>query len=1575
MADNKVLLELEIVQKGKSISIVQKETEKLKKSQDRLADSSKKSTKQQEKGYGRQKQGLIQTANSTKNFSKLANTIDGGGGGTSLVGAYATLAANVFAATAAFNALARAAEFQQLQQGLEIIGNQSGRTLSVLAEGLREATNGALSLEQASRGAALGVSGGFGGAELEGLAEIAKGASIALGRDMADAFDRLTRGAIKLEPEILDELGIMVRLDDAVEQYAAQLNKSAGSLSQLERRQAFMNAILVQGSAKFGDISEKADPTAFQKLGATFGDLTREIFTFINETLRLNTVVDFLAGSTTALLGTMIAFGSTIATQIVPALGQFSTRAFAAAAASRDVAKEALEFADESVVAARSAVGAFEGGTKGFQLLNKKIADGSASTKDFDDTLRRLRISETKRAKALATTDAKNLAAKEAQLKQIKRQIALTEELKLAQVGQSTAQLQATRSEIAADFAEQQAENVRAFSDGELGLAAAITASNANIDSKNKKLKKLSKTNKKSTGITRLFVAANTALAVSFAKISANIKLLALQFVKFLPIIGAVLVAVGAAIVIFDRIFNTEEAKAYRKAIEDLDTILGKLPEKVEEYQKAMASATSNAQMQIRAFTIISNSIKEINDQLIKTRKLRAEAGGDVAGFGISGRERDRDIFGRISNLDVGEERAVSFDDILGAGGEQIYSRTGPTAAGIADLKQDLRNAFAVDDTEEFKSLKGLMNSELPGLAEALRGELTKQGVFNNDKGTGLFDIDGDLTEKQANVILDKVASSIANVQSNFAGLGDSVKTFSAELQNTEKIASQFTQKFFPKTSATDIIDSFNSLKRGLVEIQSEVEKAGLGKEGSDTNIAALGTALSESGENVKKLLGAELGNDMTELAKVQGRITALSEKENLTGFERIELRVKERQEAEILEKLGTDGVEKLETTLQLLKDIQRSEIERKNNLQRIATIQKSVTKATKVSSAAITADVALSKQKLAIDQNALQDQLKIVANAVDVTTEDKTQAELKADLLAKAKELNTEGKNAKEVAAINLQLATLERLELEEQLSLATEKHRIDQAEAQLDKQSAARRQKNFDLAKREFDLSERQASRRFGEGGGGELATALRLRETEEERKAIATDRINAEIKLVKAQAEILKAELSVLAERSKDETTRANLLAIIPEIDKNTTAAVDVLNRELDVTIAEIGDSFTQVIDKIFEKSSALVTLTDNMVLLATRANDLSTITGTGEEGEVTDEDKAVNRAEKVKFSLNVIDKAFTDFGTRIEEMFGEDGAVISALSNFIGILANIAINVPESFAKIDESLDGNSAKMAKFAVVAESVSSVISGFSAILQADAQRREKIIDDQINAEKAMDGKSKESVGKIAALEKKKEAMAKKSFETNKKLQIANAVISTAAAVAGTYASMTKINPFLATALAVMMGALGMAQVAIIKKQQYSGGTADVTPAQTSLSIGKASNAVDVSQSATGGELNYLRGGRTSGSDMGGAGAYLPGSAMGKRGYAMGGDGIVVGERGPEVINPAAPVDIVPNFALGGGSTNVNFSINAIDSAGVEDVLTNQRGNIIRMIREAANENGERFLETIDTQTYGSSS
>ena len=84
---------------------------------------------------------------------------------------------------------------------------------------------------------------------------------------------------------------------------------------------------------------------------------------------------------------------------------------------------------------------------------------------------------------------------------------------------------------------------------------------------------------------------------------------------------------------------------------------------------------------------------------------------------------------------------------------------------------------------------------------------------------------------------------------------------------------------------------------------------------------------------------------------------------------------------------------------------------------------------------------------------------------------------------------------------------------------------------------------------------------------------------------------------------------------------------------------------------------------------------------------------------------------------------------------------------------------------------------------------------------------------------------------------------------------------------------------------------------------------------------------------------------------------------------YATGGE-ILVGERGPEVVTPLAPVEVTANDKIG-GTTNVNFSINAVDAAGVEELLTAQRGNIIGMIREAANEHGEEFMEDVNTGAY----
>ena len=136
---------------------------------DKQSKAIDKNTKKKKQGtqasnrHNKAEKALYQTnLSASKGFSKMNQTM---GGSSGVVAAYATLAANVFALTAAFGALSRAAQVTQLEKGLQLMGNQSGRTLSIMADGLREVTGMAISAEEAMRGAAMGVSGGFGGAD------------------------------------------------------------------------------------------------------------------------------------------------------------------------------------------------------------------------------------------------------------------------------------------------------------------------------------------------------------------------------------------------------------------------------------------------------------------------------------------------------------------------------------------------------------------------------------------------------------------------------------------------------------------------------------------------------------------------------------------------------------------------------------------------------------------------------------------------------------------------------------------------------------------------------------------------------------------------------------------------------------------------------------------------------------------------------------------------------------------------------------------------------------------------------------------------------------------------------------------------------------------------------------------------------------------------------------------------------------------------------------------------------------------------------------------------------------------
>ena len=232
---------------------------------------------------GRSQTRLGQASASTgRQFSAQASGLGG------LVAAYAGAAANVFAITQAFAALQRAAQAETIVQGTKTLALEIGANGAEIIRTVQEITQSQLTLAEASASINIALSAGFNTEQIEGLTEVSMKASRALGRTLTDAFTRVTRGAAKLEPELLDELGIFTRIDPAVEAYAAKLNVATSSLTKFEKRQAFVNAVIEEGQRKFSSIdttipsSQKSIEqliVALTDLAKTFGQLVANVLT------------------------------------------------------------------------------------------------------------------------------------------------------------------------------------------------------------------------------------------------------------------------------------------------------------------------------------------------------------------------------------------------------------------------------------------------------------------------------------------------------------------------------------------------------------------------------------------------------------------------------------------------------------------------------------------------------------------------------------------------------------------------------------------------------------------------------------------------------------------------------------------------------------------------------------------------------------------------------------------------------------------------------------------------------------------------------------------------------------------------------------------------------------------------------------------------------------------------------------------------------------------------------------------------------------------------------------------------
>jgi hypothetical protein len=288
--------------------------------------------------YGQARGSMGSTGAAGRDFANQAQGLGG------LVRLYATYAANVFAVSAAFNALSQAMNTTNMVQGLNQLGAASGVAMGNLAKQFADASGGAISLRESMESTAKAISAGLSQTQFIKLGEVAKQASQALGINMSDAVSRLTRGIVKLEPELLDELGIFTKIGPATEDYARKVGKAASQLTDFERRQAFANAVLTEGATKFGEINIPTNP--YDKLLASLKNTAQSILEVMNRALV--PLVDLLSSSPNALLAAIAAIGLKITTQALPAVTQYR-------AGLQQAAEDAKELAGARSTAAKEA--------------------------------------------------------------------------------------------------------------------------------------------------------------------------------------------------------------------------------------------------------------------------------------------------------------------------------------------------------------------------------------------------------------------------------------------------------------------------------------------------------------------------------------------------------------------------------------------------------------------------------------------------------------------------------------------------------------------------------------------------------------------------------------------------------------------------------------------------------------------------------------------------------------------------------------------------------------------------------------------------------------------------------------------------------------------------------------------------------------------------------------------------------------------------------------------------------------------------------------------------------------------
>lgn len=196
-------------------------------------------------------------------------------GWESVKGTWVEIVAGIMAMREAWDLANLAAKAEQQERSFASLAASYGSSADKLIGDLKRVSDGTIDTMTLVRNAGTAMMMGIAPDDVVKLLEIARATAKMTGQTTVTAFEDISLAVGRQSKMILDNLGIILDVEKANQEYAKSLGKTSIQLTDTERKQAFMTATLKAGGELMDKLGRQTDTNAdkLERMTATFNDI------------------------------------------------------------------------------------------------------------------------------------------------------------------------------------------------------------------------------------------------------------------------------------------------------------------------------------------------------------------------------------------------------------------------------------------------------------------------------------------------------------------------------------------------------------------------------------------------------------------------------------------------------------------------------------------------------------------------------------------------------------------------------------------------------------------------------------------------------------------------------------------------------------------------------------------------------------------------------------------------------------------------------------------------------------------------------------------------------------------------------------------------------------------------------------------------------------------------------------------------------------------------------------------------------------------------------------------------------